>query len=64
MTSNAKFHKHIYSMVSRANKMLGFIRPTITRDEHLLPTLKTLYVALVRSNPEYDSRSGAPRQLS
>ena len=61
MTSNAKFHEHIYSVVNRANKMLGFIRHTITRDKHLLPTLKTLYVALVQSNPEYASRSGAPR---
>ena len=39
-----------YSVVSRANKTLGFIRRIITRDERLLPTLKILYVALVRSN--------------
>ena len=60
MTSNAKFHEHIYSVVSRANKMLGFIRHTITRDERLLPTLKTLYVALVRSNLECASEVWSP----
>ena len=49
-----------YSVVSRANKMLGFIRRTITRYEHLLPTLKTLYVALVRSNLEYASEVWSP----
>ena len=31
MTSNAKFHEHIYSVVSRANGMLGFIRRTIAQ---------------------------------
>ena len=60
MPSNAKFHEHIYSVVSRANKMLGFIHRTITRDERLLPTLKTQYVALVRSNLEYASEVWCP----
>ena len=60
MTSNAKFHEHIHSVLSRANKMLGFIRRTITKDERLLPTLKTLYIALVRSNLEYASEVWSP----
>ena len=59
MTSNGKFHEHIYSVVSRADKMVGFVRRTITRDECLL-TLKTQYVALVRSNIEYASEVWSP----
>ena len=55
MTSNAKFYDHIYFVVSKANKMLGFICRTVTRDEHLLSTFTTLYVALVRSHLEYAS---------
>lgn len=64
MTSNAKFHEHIHAVVSKANKMLGLIRRTLTRDERLLPTLKTLYVALVRSHLEYASEVWSPTSVT
>ena len=44
--------------------MLGFIRRTITRNERLLPTLKTLYEALVRSNLEYASEVWSPTSIT
>ena len=60
----SNFHEHIYSVVSRANGMLDFIRRTITRNERLLPTLKTLYEALVRSNLEYASEVWSPMSIT
>ena len=51
-TSDARFKHHIQDIVSRANKMLGFIRRTLYGGKNLLPTFKSLYTALVRSHFE------------
>ena len=44
--------------------MLGFIRRTISRDECILTTLKSLYVSLVRSHLEYASEIWSPRSVT
>ena len=53
---DARFNKHIYAQVNKANKMLGFMRRSpSSRSDQFLPTFKSLYVALVRSHSEYAS---------
>ena len=43
ITSDANFKEHIYSQVSKANKMLGFIRRTLnSRSDQFLPTFRSL----------------------
>ena len=63
-TSDARFKHHIQDIVSRANKMLGFIRRTLYGGKNLLPTFKSLYTALVRSHLEYASEIWNPKSPS
>ena len=63
-TSDARFKHHIQDIVSRANKMLGFIRRTLNGSKNLLPTYKSLYIALVRSHLEYASEIWNPKSSS
>ena len=55
MSDTASFSDHIHAQVNKANKMLGFIRRTIVGSKMLSPTLRSLYVTLVRSHFEYAS---------
>ena len=56
ITCDARFSEHIYTQVNKANKMLGFIRLSLSsRSDHVLPTFRSLCVALVRSHLEYAS---------
>ena len=42
MSDTASFSDHIHAQVNKANKMLGFIRRTISGSKILLPTLRSL----------------------
>ena len=45
ITCDARFNEHIYAQVNKANKMLGFIRRSLsTRSDQFLPTFRSLYV--------------------
>ena len=55
MSGKPSFSDHINAQVNKANKMLGFICRTISGSKILLPTLRSLYVTLVRSHIEYAS---------
>lgn len=44
--------------------MLGFIRRTISGSKILLPTLRSLYVALVRSHLAYASEIWSPKSVT
>ena len=50
------FSDHIRAQVSKANKMLAFIRRTISGSKMFLLTLRSLYVIIVRSQLEYASK--------
>ena len=58
------FSDHIHAQVNKANKMLGFIRRTISGSKILLPTLRSLYVTLVRSHLEYASEIWSPKSVT
>lgn len=64
MSDTASFNDHIQAQVNKANKMLGFIRRTISGSKILLPTLRSLYVALVRSHLEYASEIWSPKSIT
>lgn len=64
ITCDARFSEHIFAQVNKANKMLGFIRRTISRSDQLLPTLRSLYVALVRSHLDYASEIWSPKSVT
>ena len=65
ITCDARFNEHIYAQVNKANKMLGFIRRTLSsRSDQFLPTFRTLYVALVRSHLEYASEIWSPKSVT
>ena len=49
-TCDTHFNEHIYAQVNKANKMLGFIHRTISISEQYLPTLRSLYPALMHSH--------------
>ena len=53
MSDTANFSDHIHAQVNKANKMLGFIRRTINGNKILSPTLRAVYVTLLRSHLEY-----------
>ena len=58
ITCDARFNEHIYAQVNKANKMLCFIRRSLSsRSDQFLPTFRSLHVALVRSHLEYASES-------
>ena len=62
ITCDARFNEHIYAQVNKANKMLGFIRGSLSsRSDQFLPTFRSLYVALVRSHLEYASEIWSPK---
>ena len=63
ITCDARFNEHIYVQVNKANKMLGFIRRSLSsRSDQFLPTFRSLYVALVRSHLiEYASEIWSPK---
>jgi len=62
---DARFNEHIYAQVSKANKMLGFIRRSLSsRGDQFLPTFRSLYVALVRSHLEYASEIWSPKSVT
>lgn len=65
ITCDARFNEHVYTQVNKANKMLGFIRRTISsRSDQFLPTFRSLYLALVRSHLEYASEIWSPKSVT
>ena len=64
ITCDARFSEHIFAQVNKANKMLGFMRRTINRSDQLLPTLRYLYVVLVRSHLDYASEIWSPKSVT
>ena len=58
------FSDHIHAQVNKANKMLGFIRRTISGSKILLPTLRSFYVTLLRSHLEYASKIWSPNTVT
>ena len=63
ISSNATFNEHIYTQICKANKMLGLIQRTVSRDKRLLPT-RSLYIMLVRSHLEYASEVWSPKSVT
>ena len=64
-TCDARFSEHIYAQVNKANKMLGFIRRSLSsRSDQFLPTFRSLYVALVHSHLEYASEIWSPKSVT
>ena len=63
-TCDARFNEHICAHVNKANKMLGFIRPTISISEQYLPTLRPLHTAVVRSHLDCASQIWSPLSIS
>ena len=61
-SSNLNFQYHVDHVVSKANKMLGFIRRT-TKDINNVTVLKSLFRSLVLSKLEYCSSIWSPSQL-
>ena len=62
---DARFNEHIYAQVNKANKMLGFIRCSLSsRSDQFLQTFRSLYVALVRSHLEYASEIWSPKSVT
>lgn len=64
LSSNAKFNEHKYTQVSKANRMLGIIRRTIFTEKRLLPTMRSLYITLLRSHLEYASEVWRPKLIT
>ena len=64
MSDTASFSNHIHAQVNKANKMLGFIPRTISGSKNLLPTLRSLYVTLVRSHRQYASEIWSPKSVT
>ena len=64
MSDTANFSDHIHAQVNKANKMLGFIRRTINGNKILSPTLRSLYVTLVRSHLKYASEIWSPKSVT
>ena len=64
ISSNATFNEHIYTQVCKASKMLGLIRRTVSRDKRLLPTIRSLYITLVRSHLEYAWKVWIPKSAT
>ena len=65
ITCDARFNEHIYAQVNKANKMLGFIRRSLSsRSDQFLPTFRSLYVDLVRSHLEYASEIWNPKSVT
>ena len=66
ITCDTRFNEHIYAQVNKANKMLGFIRRTISIhvSKQYLPTLRSLYTAFVLSHVDYASEIWSPRSIS
>ena len=60
----ARFNEHLYAQVYKANKMLGFIRCTISISEQYLRILRSLYTARVRSHHDYASEIWKLRSVS
>ena len=63
-SDTAIFSDHINAQVNKANKMLGFIRRTISGSKILLPSLRSLYVTLVRSQLEYAFETWSPKSVT
>ena len=62
---DARFNEDIYAQVNKANKMLGFIRCSLSsRSDQFLSTFRSLYVALVRSYLEYASEIWSPKSVT
>ena len=49
-TCDTHFNELIYAQVNKANKMLGFVHRAISISEQYLPTLRSLYPALMHSH--------------
>ena len=65
ITCDARFNEHIYAQVNKANKMLGFIRRSLSsRSDQFLRTFRSLCVALVRSHLEYASEIWSPKSVT
>jgi len=64
MSDAASFRDQIHAQVNKANKMLGFIRRSISGSKILSPTLRSLYVTLVRSHLEYASEIWTPKSVT
>ena len=65
ITCDARFNEHNYAKVNKANKMLGFIRRSLSsRSDQFLPTFRSLYVALLRSHLEYASEIWSPKSVT
>ena len=62
MSDTASVSDHIHAQANKANKMpLVFIRRTINGSKILSPTLRSLYMTLVRSHLEYASEIWSPK---
>ena len=65
ITYDARFNEIIYAQVNKVNKMLSFIRRSLSsRRDQFLPTFRSLYVALVRSHLEYASEIWSPKSVT
>ena len=65
ITCDARFNEHIYAQVIKADKMLGFIRRSLSsRSDQFLPTFRSLYVALVRPHLKYASEIWNPKSVT
>ena len=65
ITCDARFNEHIYAQLNKANKMLRFIRRSLSsRSDQFLPTFRSLYVTLVRSHLEYASEIWSPKSVT
>ena len=64
ISSNATFNEHTYTQECKASKMLGLIRRTVSRDKRLLPTIRSLYITLVRSHLEYAWEVWIPKSVT
>ena len=61
--SNLSWNNHIDKITSKANRILGLIKRTCGRFKDV-PTLRTLYLALVRSQLEFCSVVWSPYQAN
>ena len=64
MSDTASFSDHIHAQVNKANKMQSFICRSICGSKTLLPTLRSLYVALVCPRLRYASEIQSPNPVT
>ena len=62
ISDTASFSNHVHIQVNKANKLLHFICPTISRSKILFPTLISLYVTLVH-HLQFTSEIRSPKSV-